>query len=531
MTRRHGLHPKTRCRQTFPVTRSCDASPETRWPDRRGTDVTIGLGADDSTCPKRRTEDLEVTDAPRSSPCDFKASPPMTLYRDNTNRSGSSHGDTGVDDDSRGLGDLSFLDDESPNLPPGRGDVSPSSSSSDLQASSVESDDEDTLDEVQQTKKAKKAKKKAKMKVRFDPPGSSLSDEKSLQRLRKKCEISKEIVLVSPTLADRVVAPSLADRVVAPSLADRAVAPPPGHFTLFENYFDQCLLWFPLPRFLRRFLAVHGVFLVQINPRDISHLLGIYVLNGNWRRSLSRKTIKMALSTEIIPGKILGRGRARVSSREQAALEAASKAKGSLGTNMPRVVIPMTSTPMAPSVRARSSRPLAPKTPATSTILPPPSSGKLAEFCRLLAERARISSGKGKGVDRETPSKRQRVDTYPAALQRAMLLRLSLLSLFFDRLVGDYDEDVCSRDSELRAAKEASAVLQSRLDEFAERNEVLERDVLSVQKIKKNCDDKLTKLKSRCTKGEVVRLRGELSYPSDLQRTKISEAVAEARPR
>ncbi|KFK24333.1 hypothetical protein AALP_AAs60350U000200 [Arabis alpina] len=175
--------------------------------------------------------------------------------------------------------------------------------------------------------------------------------------------------------------------------------------------------------------------------------------NGNWRKSFSRKRIERALSTEIIPGKILGQGRVRVSSREQAALEVAAKAAGLSSTSAPRAVVPMTSTPTALSTR---------------------------------------------------------------------------LSLLFDRLVGDYDEDIRFRDSELRMAREANAVLQSRLDEFAKQNKVLERDALSVQKIKKDCDDKLTKLKSRCTKaeGEIVQLRDELSSASDLQHTRIGEAVA-----
>ncbi|KFK23694.1 hypothetical protein AALP_AAs63292U000100 [Arabis alpina] len=101
-----------------------------------------------------------------------------------------------------------------------------------------------------------------------------------------------------------------------------------------------------------------------------------------------------------------------------------------------------------------------------------------------------------------------RDEAYPAVKSKP-----SELSLFFDRLVGDYDEDVCSTDSKLSAAKEAYAVLQSRQDDLAERNEVLERDVLSVQKVKKDYEDKLTKLKSRCTKaeGEVVQLRGYVS--------------------
>ncbi|KFK40996.1 hypothetical protein AALP_AA2G071900 [Arabis alpina] len=415
------------------------------------------------------------------------------------------------------------LNDEDPGLP-----LAPlSSSSSSSRASSAESDDEDTLDEVQQTRKTKKAKKKVKVKVQPNPPESSLSSAKSLQRLRRRCGIPEDIMLV------------------APSPADRADAPPPGYMTLV----DQCLLWFPLPRFLMRFLAVHGVCLTQINPRSIRHLLGIYVLSRECGVVISIKHLSyltdfrvrgrseelkhtvtnssgMALiagfpskddhfedrflfveisertievdyidlvktrwerrgsrsaggsrsggggSRGHFPGKILGRGQARVSFREQAALEAAAKAKRSSGTSTPRVVAPMTSTPTAPSVRARPPRPLASK-----TLLPPPSSGELVEFRRLSAERARISNGKGKGVDRETPSKRQRVDTYPAAVvgretsvsrvggvlrdeaYSPVKSKASELSFFLDRLDGDYDEDVCSKDSELSAAKEANAAL------------------------------------------------------------------------
>ncbi|KFK40843.1 hypothetical protein AALP_AA2G048900 [Arabis alpina] len=138
------------------------------------------------------------------------------------------------------------------NLSPGRADVSPSSSSSDLQDSS---DDEVVVDEVEQTKKA------APTRVRPDPLGSSLSKKDSLQRLRQRCKILEDIELV------------------VPSSVDRAYAPPPGYMTLFENYFDKCSLWFPLPWFLMRFLATHGACLAQINPRGIRHLLGIYVLS------------------------------------------------------------------------------------------------------------------------------------------------------------------------------------------------------------------------------------------------------------
>ncbi|KFK23071.1 hypothetical protein AALP_AAs39759U000100 [Arabis alpina] len=229
--------------------------------------------------------------------------------------------------------------------------------------------------------------------------------------------------------------------------------------------------------------------------------------NGNWRRSFSRKRIERALSADILPRKVLGRGQARLSLREQIALEAAAKARGSSGTGAPMVATPTTSTPPAPSTRARTSRPSAPK-----TTLPPPSSGDVAEFRRLSAERARISSGKGKDIDRMTPSKRQRADAFPAAavggeaspsggdgLLRAeayavVKSRYSELSLLFDRLVGDYDEDVRSRGSELSAAKEANAALQSRLNETVERNDALERDALALQRIKKDYEDKLLKL-------------------------------------
>ncbi|KFK23585.1 hypothetical protein AALP_AAs62636U000100 [Arabis alpina] len=127
---------------------------------------------------------------------------------------------TRSDSDTEVAGGMFPLNDEDSGFP-----FAPlSSSSTSSRASSAKSDDEDTIDEVQQTKKTKKAKKKAKVKVRPNPPGSSLLDARSLQRLWRKCGISEEIVLV------------------ASSLAGRADAPPPGYMTLFENYFDQCLL-------------------------------------------------------------------------------------------------------------------------------------------------------------------------------------------------------------------------------------------------------------------------------------------------
>ncbi|KFK23765.1 hypothetical protein AALP_AAs48615U000400 [Arabis alpina] len=234
--------------------------------------------------------------------------------------------------------------------------------------------------------------------------------------------------------------------------------------------------------------------------------------NGNWKRSFSRKRIERALSAEILLRKVLGRGQARLSLREQIALEAAAKARGSSGTGAPRVAMPTTSTPPATSTRAKTLQPSAPK-----TALPPPSSGDVAEFRRLSAERARISSGKGKGVDRVTPSKRQRADAYPAAAvggeasasggdgllrdeaYSVVKSRYSELSLLFDRLVGDYDEDVRSRGSELSAANEANAALQSRLNEIVERNEALERDVLALQR-RSRIDDAVAEAKDEMTR-------------------------------
>ncbi|KFK29468.1 hypothetical protein AALP_AA7G137700 [Arabis alpina] len=373
-------------------------------------------------------------------------------------------------------------------------------------------------------KKAKNAKKKVKVKVKvcLNPPGSSLLTAKSLQRLRRRCGISEEIVLVTP------------------SPADRANAPPPGYMTLecgvvistehlsyltdfrvrgrseelkntiTNSSWMALIAGFPSKddHFEDRF------FFVEISERTASTLsrrdgkeepslpevskefvtamhTELSSGNGNWRKSFSRRRIERALSAEIFPGKILGRGQARVSFNEQAALEAAAKSKGSAGTSTPRVVAPTSLTLTVPSARARSSRPLASK-----TLLPPPSSGELAEFRRLSAERARISSVIGRETSASRVGGLVRDEAYSAVKSKA-----SELSLFFDRL---------------------------KVDELSERNEILEHDALSVQKVKKGYEDKLTELKSRCTKaeGEVVHLRGELSSASDLQRSRIDNAVA-----
>ncbi|KFK23470.1 hypothetical protein AALP_AAs68695U000300 [Arabis alpina] len=171
----------------------------------------------------------------------------------------------------------------------------------------------------------------------------------------------------------------------------------------------------------------------------------------------------------------------------------------------------MTATPPALSMRARSSRA---STPKTALLLP--SSDDVVEFRRLSTERARISSGKGKGVDRVTPSKRQKVDAFLVAAvsgeasandgdgllrdeaYSVVKNRFSELSLLFDRLVEDYDEDVRPRGSELSVGNETNAALQWRLDETVERNEALERDALALHK-RSRIDDAVAEVRDEMT--------------------------------
>ncbi|KFK29534.1 hypothetical protein AALP_AA7G146800 [Arabis alpina] len=154
----------------------------------------------------------------------------------------------------------------------------------------------------------------------------------------------------------------------------------------------------------------------------------------------------------------------------KATLEVAAKAKRSSGSSASRVVAPMTSSSMAMSVRARHLGPSVSK-----TLHPPPLSG-------------------------------ERVDTFPAAVVGRETLANRVGGLLRDEaysaVKSKASKDVRSRDDELGAAEEANAVLQLRLDEIVERNEV---------------------------EGEVVQLRGELNSASDLKRSRIDDAVAEAR--
>ncbi|KFK36067.1 hypothetical protein AALP_AA4G073400 [Arabis alpina] len=442
---------------------------------------------------------------------------------------------------SHGLDPYMFVDDTDPMLSTGDVDaplLSPFSSSSDCHASS----DEDTLDEVQQTKRAKK---KVKVKVHPIPPGlpfqmrslcsvfggSVVSQRRSLLALvsiapfphalssgtwRLPCSdqpqgirhllgiyvLSRECGVVISTehlsyLTDFRVCGRSEElkHTLTNSFGMALIAGFPSKDDHFEDRFF-------FVEFSERTVEADCIELVKtrwegrVKP-SLPEVLKEFVTamhtelssgNGNWRKSFSRRRIERALSAEIFPGKILGRGQARVSFRDHGALEAASKAKGSSGTNTPRVVAPTTSTPTAPSMRARSSRPLAPK-----TLPPPPSSGELAEFRRLSAERARISSSKGKGIDRVTPSKRQRVDTHPAAVVGRETSASHVASSFVGGLLRDEAYSaVKSKTSErfpffyrlvimmrmfalgiasLVRPRSSLTILQSRLDEYAEQSE------------------------------------------------------------
>ncbi|KFK41141.1 hypothetical protein AALP_AA2G090900 [Arabis alpina] len=401
------------------------------------------------------------------------------------------------------------LNDEDPNLPLGRAEASSASSSSDSGASSDESDDENTFVEVEKPKKTKRVKKKGRVKVHPDPPGSSLSNEKSLRLLRKKCGISEEIIECGVDISTENLsyltdfrARGLSEELKYSVTNSSGMALIAG-FPSKDDHFEY-----------RLFFAEISESTVEADCIDL--------VKTRWERRVKPTLPKVSKEFLAAMHKDLSSGN---------------------GTGAPIVAMPKTSTPPAPSIRARSSRPSAPK-----TVLPPPSSGDVAEFRRLSAERARISSSKGKGVDRVTPSKRQRVDAFPAAAvgggasasggdgllrdeaYSVVKSRYYEFSLLLDCLVGDYDEDVRSRGNKLNAAKEANAALESRLDEIMERNDVLERDALALQRVKRDYDDKLAKLKSRCAKaeGETVQLRAELSSASDLQRSRIDAAVAEA---
>ncbi|KFK23315.1 hypothetical protein AALP_AAs74635U000300 [Arabis alpina] len=324
------------------------------------------------------------------------------------------------------------------------------------------------LDEVEQMKKAKK---KRKVKVCPDPLGSTLSDETSLQRLRKKCRISEEIVLV------------------VPDPADRADAPPPGYFTLFENYFDQCLLWFPFPR-------ERGV---EISIEHLSCLLDFRVRGR-------RKELKYFVTNIAKMGLING----FPSKDDHFDGPEAARTSRSSGVDAPRAVALTTVGFRLTSV--------VPKTPPTLIMRPhhsltPDEVGRQHEQSQ---SRALMSSGKGKDIACGTPSKRQMVNTSLAV--------------------------VVEREASASCGAATSVPLASRPldpgDTFPPLFLHLDRLVGDTMRMfvpeirsKKEWDAKLVKLRSRYAKeeDEIALLKSHLSSASDLQNTRVDEAVAGAR--
>ncbi|KFK43260.1 hypothetical protein AALP_AA1G100700 [Arabis alpina] len=118
-----------------------------------------------------------------------------------------------------------------------------------------------------------------------DPPGSTISDEKSLGVVRRKCSISDEIEL----------------RVPSPS--DRADQPPEGYFTLYESFFDAAYLWFPIPLLILEFLAKFYVSISQITPRGIRHLVGYLIRSYECDENLTVDHLRNYLDLRRSPPK------------------------------------------------------------------------------------------------------------------------------------------------------------------------------------------------------------------------------------
>ncbi|KFK36159.1 hypothetical protein AALP_AA4G085700 [Arabis alpina] len=118
-----------------------------------------------------------------------------------------------------------------------------------------------------------------------NPPGSTISDEKSLGVMRQKCSISDEIEL----------------RVPSPS--DRADQPPEGYFTLYESFFDAAYLWFPIPLVILEFLAKFYVSISQITPRGIRHLVGYLIRSYECEETLTVDHLRNYLDLRRSPPK------------------------------------------------------------------------------------------------------------------------------------------------------------------------------------------------------------------------------------
>ncbi|XP_024013091.1 uncharacterized protein At3g60930, chloroplastic-like [Eutrema salsugineum] len=108
-----------------------------------------------------------------------------------------------------------------------------------------------------------------KKKLRPDPPGSSLSSVESLEALRNRFGISKEV------------------EFVVPRPTDRAHLPPADHFTVYEGFFDLCFLWFPIP---------------EIKPRGLRYMIGILVRSYESRIDIKLDYLLNSLEICKAPG-------------------------------------------------------------------------------------------------------------------------------------------------------------------------------------------------------------------------------------
>ncbi|XP_024007311.1 uncharacterized protein At3g60930, chloroplastic-like [Eutrema salsugineum] len=105
-----------------------------------------------------------------------------------------------------------------------------------------------------------RSSRRGKKKRKPDPPGSSLSTEESLQRVRQRCRISEPV------------------EFVAPEPFDRAEDLPPNHFTVYEYFFELCFRD-PLPPV----------------PKDIAQAKEILAARKvNWRKHFSFVRVEKA---------------------------------------------------------------------------------------------------------------------------------------------------------------------------------------------------------------------------------------------
>ncbi|XP_010445353.1 PREDICTED: uncharacterized protein At3g60930, chloroplastic-like [Camelina sativa] len=66
-----------------------------------------------------------------------------------------------------------------------------------------------------------------------------------------------------------------------PESHERPWAPPTGFIALYEHYFSECGLWFPLPEFLMRYCARRRIAISQLSVGGIRNAAGLAILGTN----------------------------------------------------------------------------------------------------------------------------------------------------------------------------------------------------------------------------------------------------------